>query len=57
MASNVIKVRKLASDVSTLTVDVRVTREFKARIAIGLWLIKLGARIIGFGVVVNETRA
>jgi hypothetical protein len=42
-------VRKLDPHDATLTVLVDVS-ELRVRMAIGIWLIKLGARVIGLGV-------
>lgn len=43
-----VKIGKLPTDKVTLTVKVDV-RELRVRMAIGIWLIHLGARVIGLG--------
>ncbi len=44
--------RKLPPGQMTLTLRLDI-RELKVRMAIGVWLIKLGARVIGLGVEVG----
>lgn len=46
------RIPKLNPDELTLTVQLDI-RELRVRMAIGVWLIKLGARVIGLGVVVE----
>lgn len=38
-----------------ITLNVTVTREFKIRMAVGLWLMKLGGKITGARIEVVET--
>jgi hypothetical protein len=49
MVTNEIKGGKLPPGAVVMTVKVNV-RELRIRMAIGIWLIKLGARVIGLGV-------
>ena len=46
------RMRKLDPDKCTLTLKLDI-RELRVRMAIGVWLIKLGARVIGLGVKVE----
>ncbi len=55
MAEAKIRVRKLDPKKATIVVQVDA-RELKIRAAIGLWLIKLAARIIGLGVAIEAPR-
>lgn len=50
------RIRKLDPDLCTLELSIETTTEFKVRVAVGLWLMKLGARIIGCGVTVNQEK-
>lgn len=47
-----VRMGKLPPGKATLTLKVDV-RELRVRMAIGVWLIKLGARVIGLGVKVE----
>jgi hypothetical protein len=49
MANANFKMSKLDPKTATLTIKVDV-RELRVRLAIGVWLIKLGARVIGLSV-------
>jgi hypothetical protein len=49
------RIGKLDPNQITMTVSLDV-RELRVRMAIGLWLIKLGARVIGLGVVVEALK-
>lgn len=50
-----VKLRKLDPQQTTLQIDVHVTREFRARMAVGLALIRLAGRIMGIGIEVNRS--
>lgn len=47
------RMRKLDPDKCTLTLKLDI-RELRVRMAVGAWLIKLGARVIGLGVVIED---
>ena len=53
MADGIIKLRKFTCD-PTINIRIVVTREFKVRLALGLWLIKIGCRITGMGLNVEK---
>lgn len=50
--AEVARIRKLDSNQVTLVVKLDI-RELRVRMAIGLWLIKLGAKVIGLGIEVE----
>jgi hypothetical protein len=46
--------RNLKDSGATLNLTVEVTREWNVRVWLGLWLMKLGARVIGMNVEVDQ---
>jgi len=52
MAEATVRIGKLNPNNVTLTLKLDI-RELRVRMAIGVWLIKLGARVIGLGVKVE----
>lgn len=50
MASSELK--KFSKD-TTLKVEVHITRQFKIRVAIASFLIRMAARVLGCGIVIN----
>lgn len=49
-----VRLRKFNPEQTTLQVTVEVTKEFRARMWLGLLLIRCAGRIIGIGIEVNS---